>query len=45
MTVEERVYKLEQEQEQEKNVASLSFLQGYIKGLEERINRLEKTTN
>lgn len=43
MTVEERVYKLEQEQE--KNVASLSFLQGYIKGLEERINRLEKTTN
>ena len=40
MNHEERIEKLEQIIKE--NVASISFLRGYIKGLEERLNRLEK---
>ncbi|HFU4055365.1 TPA: hypothetical protein ACGO6G_001422 [Streptococcus suis] len=40
MNHEERIENLEQIIKE--NVASISFLRGYIKGIEERLNRLEK---
>lgn len=40
MDTEERITILEKENE--KNVALINYLQGYIKGIEERVFRLEK---
>ncbi|WP_263595948.1 hypothetical protein [Streptococcus anginosus] len=40
MDTEERIAILEKENE--KNVALINYLQGYIKGIEERVFRLEK---
>lgn len=44
MDTKEAVSKLEKNQEknQEKNIAEISYLRGYVKGLEERIKRLEQ---
>ncbi len=41
MNTEERIEFLENENE--KNVALINYLKGYIKGIEERVCRLEKT--
>lgn len=40
--MENEIEKLKKEQE--KNIVELSYLKGYVKGLEERINRLEQST-
>ncbi|HGA0013742.1 TPA: hypothetical protein ACGL52_000831, partial [Streptococcus agalactiae] len=41
INLEEKVQKIEQNEEE--NTTSISFLRGYIKGLEERISRLERS--
>lgn len=43
MNYEEKIKELEQIEKE--NAASISFLRGYIKGLEERVNRLEKANH
>ena len=40
MDAKEAISKLEKNQE--KNIAEISYLRGYVKGLEERIRRLEQ---
>lgn len=41
MNVEDRIAFLEKENE--KNVALINYLKGYIKGIEERVSRLERS--